>query len=234
MSYILSIETATEVCSVALGHNGQCLIEKQLSTGLRHSSGLTTLIQDVLTASALSFSDLSAVCISDGPGSYTGLRVGASSAKALCYSLDIPLIAIPTLQSIAIQCRQLLKEKPTLNIVPTIDARRMEVYTCIYDHSLETVQPTHNLIYTAVAIENILDTLQGDIYICGHGAEKLNRLYIDIEQPKRLHILPFECNASYFCELAHRQYVKKQFVDVAYHTPYYYKSPNITTPKARL
>ena len=102
MAYILSLETATDVCSVALSHESEIISEEHISDGMRHSSALTTLIQNTLRSVALSPGDLDAIAISDGPGSYTGLRVGASTAKAMCYAQDIPLIAISTLEGIAV------------------------------------------------------------------------------------------------------------------------------------
>ncbi len=231
---ILCIETATDVCSVALSVDGLCQIEEQLSTGLRHSSGLTQLVSDILKGSQLNLTDINAIAISDGPGSYTGLRVGLSSSKAFCYALDIPLISVPTLDAIAENAKNIISEKSQYQILSTIDARRMEVYCALYDNVLSSLSDTTNLIYSEDSIEHLLSTVSGTLYIVGNGAAKLHKLYVDKGLPKRIKLLPFECSAEHMVQIAYDKYGKSEYSDIAYHTPFYYKSPNITIPKSQL
>ena len=146
MSLILCIETATPVCSVALSKNGEILSLKETARKNSHSEVVTLFIDDLLRENKIQYTDLNAVAVSKGPGSYTGLRIGVSTAKGLCYALDIPLIAINTLRSMAYDMAEIyLKErKASENILfcPMIDARRMEVYSAIYNKDNNEVRET--------------------------------------------------------------------------------------------
>ncbi len=165
-------------------------------------------------------SDLSAIAISNGPGSYTGLRVGASVAKGMCYALGIPLIAIPTLQSLA------WAERPDRKVLATIDARRMEVFACLYDNGIQ-FDKVHSLIWSKETAEQ-LSSDHSSLIICGNGIEKGAHFFDDIDHIK---IRPSQCSAIHLVDLAQISYTRGEFVDVAYHDPFYFKSPHITTPK---
>ncbi len=224
MALILSIETATEACSVAISKDDKLLNEKTLDGGMRHSAALTTLIKDVINDSGHKLNSLTCIALSDGPGSYTGLRVGASTAKGICYALGIPLIAIPTLQA--------LSKAPAENdchIMATIDARRMEAYTAVYhkDHLTEEV---HSVIFTEEQAEIISKSYQS-LIITGTGIKKASHLFNKYEH---IQIQPQKCSASLIAALAYSKYEQNLFVDVAYHSPFYFKSPNITTSKKTL
>ena len=223
MAMILCIETATDVCSVGLSDNGVAIHVETLEEGQRHSSQLVPLIDMCLMKAGIQRSSLDAVAISNGPGSYTGLRVGASSAKAICYTLDIPMLAIPTLESLAYPHKD--QERV---VISTIDARRMEAYMCIYHRGKEVSEPS-NIIWSEDSIQALIDT-HGPILICGNGIEKAKST---IKFPPDVVIAPNKCDAALLCPLAHTYFEKGLVVDSAYHTPFYYKSPNITKPKAK-
>lgn len=220
MSLILSIETATEVCSVALSEGNQVLSQRNVDDGMRHSSVLTSLISEVLKTSSRALKDLSAIALSNGPGSYTGLRVGASTAKALCYGLDIPLISISTLKS-------LIQPYPQDGvIISTLDARRMEAYAEIYQNG-QILKATHSIIWDEEKVNEIASSYS-DVIICGTGIIKGKKLF---EPFTKIKVLPNRCAAALLVPLAIEKYAAQDFVDLAYHTPFYYKSPNITTSK---
>ncbi len=225
-SYIIGIETATDVCSVAISRDGDIVAEASLATGMRHSSALTGLIKDVVDTSGISMKELSAIAISDGPGSYTGLRVGASTAKAMCYALDLPLIAIPTLLSLGME----VGASNDHIVLSTLDARRMEVYALIMKGDGTTVKETHAIIWTEDEIATLYETY-GAMTVCGTGVEKAQELLAECPSLK-LHVS--ECDAKLLLPLAQHKYAHQDFVDIAYHDPFYYKSPNITQSKKRI
>ena len=225
-TYILGIETASDVCSVAISRDDVIIAETTIATGMRHSSALTGLIKEVLSVADISNDKISAIAISDGPGSYTGLRVGASTAKAMCYALDIPLIAIPTLEALINEAGA----ESDRVVLSTLDARRMEVYALIMKGDGTIVKDTHALIWSAEEISSLYENY-GALTICGTGVEKAKELlaaYPDIDQHVSV------CNARLLLPLAHAKYAQDDFVDIAYHDPFYYKSPNITKSKKRI
>ncbi len=224
MAIILCLETATDICSVALTKDGHVLHHETLEQGQRHSAQLTLLIDRCLSKVSLNRNDLSAVAISNGPGSYTGLRVGASTAKAIAYALEIPMIAISTLESLA---DAYIEEQRT--VVSSIDARRMEAYIGIFYKGRQLV-PITNIIWDNAALQKLVDTY-GDILICGNGIEKTKKTEVPI--PTEILIAPSQCDARLLSRLANQKFLLKDFVNSAYHAPFYFKSPNITTPKAR-
>jgi len=186
---------------------------------MRHSSALTSLIEEVLTTANVHPSALSAVAVSNGPGSYTGLRVGASTAKAVCFGLDIPLIAISTLESLA-------RSIDDDYIMSTIDARRMEVYSAIYDHNYAVIEDITNVIWTE-EVASKLSEKYTSLTICGTGIEKARALF----ESTSIKIAPSTCDATRLIDKSLLKYHTKDFEDIAYHVPFYFKSPNITTPK---
>lgn len=221
LSYILNIETATKNCSVALAKEGKTIFSKEIAEeGYSHAERLHVFIEEIIKEVGITLQDLSAVAVSQGPGSYTGLRIGVSAAKGLCYALNIPLIAIDTLQALASQV--------TISnglIIPMIDARRMEVYSAVFSPNLEQKRE----VLAEIITENSFENLQETLYFVGDCAEKCksvltkeNYIFLDeIVYPsaKEMSFLSFE------------KFKKSDTVDVAYFEPYYLKDFMITTPK---
>ena len=222
---ILSIETATPVCSVALHSEGNLLGEFRLLRDKSHSGKLAVIIDQLVKNSGYSLSDLSAVALSEGPGSYTGLRIGASTAKGLCYGLNAKLIAINSLTAMAAQVKNYISENDLL--VPMFDARRMEVYAQVLTKELKVIKDTAPVVIDHESFSDLLST--NSIFIFGDGAEKCkgvithcNALFIDEITP----------SASTIGKLAFEKFLKNEFVDVAYFEPFYLKEYKAGTPKA--
>jgi tRNA threonylcarbamoyladenosine biosynthesis protein TsaB len=221
LSYILNIETATKNCSVALAKDGKTILCKEIAEeGYSHAERLHVFIEEIITEAEITYKDLSAVAVSQGPGSYTGLRIGVSAAKGLCYALDIPLIAVDTLKTLASQ----LKISDGL-IIPMLDARRMEVYSAIFTPDFENKRA----ILAEIITENSFEDFQETLYFVGDCAEKCktvltkdNFVFVDeIKYPsaKEMSLLSFE------------KFKINDTVDVAYFEPYYLKDFMITTSK---
>jgi tRNA threonylcarbamoyladenosine biosynthesis protein TsaB len=222
MALILGIETATSVCSVALVQDGKLLTIRE-SVGARdHSAALTTYVAEVITEAGLSFQQLDAIAISIGPGSYTGLRIGVSSAKGLCYALDKPLIAIDTLKSLAWQalqkCRKEGKDTENAVLVPMLDARRMEVYTAIYNQNLEIIEPVNAHVVTE---DSFAQYTAKEIIYFGDGASKCISVFESKSNYIFLENITLSGNAV--CMLAENEYRDNNFADVAYCEPFYLK-----------
>jgi len=224
MPKILCIETATEICSVCLSHEGKTIALAETDKGFSHASTLTILIQKCLDEADLTLNDLDAVAISQGPGSYTGLRIGVSVAKGICYALDKPMIAIDTLEALASACAE--EEKQDAHYCPMIDARRMEVYTAMYNLEGKEEQSVNALIVEDNAFENIF-TRKETIIFCGNGAEKCK----PILTTPFAKFSPLVCSAKHLSFLAKKYFSKGDFCDIAYFSPLYYKSPKITIPR---
>ncbi|MEM0993442.1 MAG: tRNA (adenosine(37)-N6)-threonylcarbamoyltransferase complex dimerization subunit type 1 TsaB [Bacteroidota bacterium] len=225
---ILLLETATEICSVAIANNGILLAQQQAEEKYAHTEQLTILIQAVTQSAAIQLTDLEAVAISQGPGSYTALRVGTSVAKGLCYALDIPLIAIETLASLADAAHRLVGNEIAL-YCPMIDARRMEVYASLYDANGSIVQAQQAMVIDENSFADYFNNGQKVIF-CGNGAVKCASV---LTHP----LAQFEdviCDAANLLRLATEAYEKQQFEDVAYFVPIYGKAPNITVSKKKL
>lgn len=221
MSYILNIETATKNCSVALAKEGKTIVCKEMAEeGYSHAEKLHVFIAEVLQELQLSFKDLAAIAVSQGPGSYTGLRIGVSAAKGLCFALDIPMIAVDTLQMLASQV--------TITdgfIVPMVDARRMEVYSAVFNARFEKIREVKAEIITADSFSEINET----IYFVGDSNEKvksvlLNKNFVFLDQM----VYP---SAKEMSQWSFDQFVRNDFVDVAYFEPYYLKDFMINTSK---
>jgi tRNA threonylcarbamoyladenosine biosynthesis protein TsaB len=178
------------------------------------------LVQKALDIAAITLQDLNAVAVSKGPGSYTGLRVGVSSVKGYCYALQIPLIGINTLQSLA---NGYLSNNPTFNglICPMIDARRMEVYCALFNNQLDEILPTQAKVIDEHSFNEELQ--QNEIVFIGNGAEKCKETISNNEQGMSNFEGNYICNASYISSLAQAAFDKKQFEDVAYFEPFYLK-----------
>jgi len=217
---ILCLETSGKACSVAIGNEGALVATKEAEGEWKHSKIITLLVQDCLKEAGISQGELTAVAVSQGPGSYTGLRVGASCAKGLCYALDLPLISVPTLELIAYPHR--LGSHRT---VPMIDARRMEVYYNIYDKDLISHQETTNLIIDQESTAN----LGSGLLFCGDGAHKMEAYLREGWQ-----VVPSYAEAKYMIHLSYVKYINGNFEDLAYYVPFYLKPPNITKSKKSL
>lgn len=224
MSKILCLETATGICSVSLSHNGKTIALAETDKGFSHASTLTILIQKCLDEVNLTLKGVDAVALSQGPGSYTGLRIGVSVAKGICFALNKPMIAIDTLEALAWACAN--EEKQDVHYCPMIDARRMEVYTAMYNLRNEEEQSVNALIIESNAFEDTF-TKKETIIFCGNGAEKCKPI---LTSPFAK-FSPIICSAKHLSFLAKKYFDESKFCDVAYFSPLYYKSPNITIPR---
>ena len=230
MSCILNIETSTDVCSVAISDNGQVIFNKEDHSGPNHAVKLGVYVDE-----ALSFIDahgipLEAVAVSCGPGSYTGLRIGVSMAKGICYSRDVKLISIPTLELMAVPV--LIGEHPAEEdalIVPMLDARRMEVYAKVMDRALKEGRPIQADIVDADTYKEYLD--RGTVYFFGNGAEKCMEV---INHPNARLVKGIEPLAKNMAPLAEKRFVEGKFEDVAYFVPFYLKDFVAKMPKKLL
>jgi tRNA threonylcarbamoyladenosine biosynthesis protein TsaB len=178
MSLVLSIDTSTYICSVALHEDGIIKAEADLYLEKSHSGSLTQLIEQVLLHGDYQMEDISAVAVSNGPGSYTGLRIGMSTAKGLCFALDVPLIGVSSLDAMALQVSKFILEGRSQLLVPMIDARRMEVFYKYLEPDLTEVQKLGNLILEEDTFDKLLSE-NDEIILFGNGAEKAAELYQD-------------------------------------------------------
>ena len=225
--YILHIETSGDFCSIALSRGAHIMSTINSTEKNNHSTVLATDAQTLLAAHQIDPDDLDAISVSGGPGSYTGLRVGISFAKAMCFALEIPLIAVDTLESLSIAARSGLGgrdylQKNTL-YYPNIDARRMEVYIAAFDVEGVRVLPNSALIIKEDSFEP--QTSSGKkIVFCGTGTAKC----IDILTNEAIIHYPMECRAEHLVVPAIRAYKQQNFADLATYRPDYVKAPNIT------
>lgn len=231
MACILHIETSTNACSVAVSENGQCIYEETQHG--EHGAGAEQLGR--MVDEALSFTDshaipFDAVSVSCGPGSYTGLRIGVSMAKGICFGRDLKLIAVPTLELMCVPL--LLTEKVAEDnalLCPMIDARRMEVYSALYDRSLKEVRAVAADVVTADTYKQWLD--KRPVYFFGNGAQKCMSV---INHPNAHLIEGIEPLAKWMMPLAEKRFLNEQFEDVAYFVPFYLKDFVAIKPKKLL
>ena len=216
MTYILHIETATDVCSVALSEHDKLIASRESAEERNHAVLLGVFIEELLASQNVKAEDLSAVSVSEGPGSYTGLRIGVSMAKGIAYGLAIPLIAVSTLQAMAYSA--ILHEKDFDFIVPMIDARRMEVYTSLFDKQLEVIEPTKALIVKEDSFQNILKDRR--LVFLGTGAKKCKEI---IKSRNAIFSTKTNISATNMIQLAYQKFKNKDFVDTAYFEPFYLK-----------
>ena len=221
MSFILNIETATKNCSVALAKEGKTIAIKEIATqNFSHAEKLHVFIEELFAENNLKLHDLGAIAVSQGPGSYTGLRIGVSAAKGLCYALSVPLIAVDTLELIARR----------INItdgfiIPMIDARRMEVFSAFFDKNYHKIRETKSEILDETSYQEISETL----HLVGDGAMKFIEVltdakfqyYPEIEFP----------SANEMSAVSFQKFQSKQFEDVAYFEPFYLKDFVLLTKK---
>jgi tRNA threonylcarbamoyladenosine biosynthesis protein TsaB len=217
MALILSIETSARSCSVALHDQGQLIKTLEISEGQAHASKLAVLIQQILSTSGREMQQLKAVAVSAGPGSYTGLRIGVSTAKGLCFGLSIPLISIPTLKALAYWFRA--TNSGIAYFCPMIDAKRMEVYCEVFDADMNVLRPVES-------IEQIDNTTfaellnRGKMLFLGDGAAKYKDV---ISHPNALFLNDAYAKAEYLGELAFQKFSKNEFEDLVAYTPFYLK-----------
>ncbi len=232
MAKILNIESSTIVCSVALSIDGEIASIQESHTKNSHSELITLFCKKVVADAGLDFSDLDAVCISKGPGSYTGLRIGVSTAKGFCYGLEIPLISFDTLSAMAIGMRSNLDYSngsiPTL-FCPMIDARRMEVYTALFNETLDVIEKTSAKIIDKDSFSKYLSTHK--IVFAGDGAAKCKEILS--HQPNAVFVDDFHPSAKYLCKIAEQKFLAKEFEDTAYFEPYYLKDFIAGIPKVK-
>lgn len=228
MATILQIETATQVCSAALSVNGETIALKELAAQNIHAGSLTLFIQEVMKQAAVNYSDLDAIAVSKGPGSYTGLRIGVSTAKGICFAQEKPLIGIDTLQMMAQGFLKLNPEYTGL-VCPMIDARRMEVFTACYDHQLNQVSAVEAKIIDETSFQEELD--QQLITFVGDGAMKCSETIVSANAA--FSDVNFN-SASHMSTLAFNAFKQNAFEDVAYFEPYYLKDFVITQAKKKV
>ena len=218
---ILCLETATKVCSVALGQNGKLLaLKESAEEKFSHAENLTLYIEEVCKQVKVSLKDIDAVAVSKGPGSFTGLRIGVSAAKGLCYALNKPLIAINSLESMAVGCIELLTSnfKPLPFFCPMIDAKRMEVYCAVYDGKLKEIKKTSAEI---IEENSFVDLLKANkIIFFGDGAEKCKS---KITHQNAVFENKFSPSAQFMIPIAEKFFLENKFEDVAYFEPFYLK-----------
>lgn len=230
MSCILHIETSTNVCSVALTQDGTCLLDQTDSQGPNHASVLAPFVEE-----AVSFADshaipLDAVAVSMGPGSYTGLRIGVSMAKGICYALNLPLVAVPTLELLAVPVLLRHDDLPADALLcPMIDARRMEVYSALYDRALHTVREIRAEVVEPGAYDETL--ARHPVYFFGDGAEKCKSV---ITHPNAHFIDNIQPLAKNMSPLAEKRLITRQTEDVAYFEPFYLKDFVAIKPRKTL
>jgi tRNA threonylcarbamoyladenosine biosynthesis protein TsaB len=216
MSLILSLETSTDVCSVAVHHNSQLLTEEVIKQPQAHASRLSPLIQDILSSARVKMKDLTAVAVSAGPGSYTGLRIGTSTAKGLCVALDIQLIAVPTLDVLG-YAGSLVNAGNAL-LCPMIDARRMEVFCQVVDQFLGTITPVEAKVIDSLSFAELLENKK--VLFVGNGAEKCKGVITSANAIFRSEIFP---SASSLGALAAVKAADGQYEDLVNFAPFYFK-----------
>lgn len=230
MSCILSIETSTDVCSVAVSQDGTCIFEKEDSSGPNHAVKLGVFVDEALSFIDSHLIPLDAVAVSCGPGSYTGLRIGVSMAKGICYGRSVKLLSVPTLHLLCVHVllREQIQEENAL-LCPMLDARRMEVYAQLFDRALNEVRPIQADVVDADTYKSYLD--ERPVYFFGNGAEKCIEV---INHPNAHLIKNVEPLAKYMFPLAEKRMMNEQFEDVAYFVPFYLKDFVAKTPKKLL
>ena len=224
MALLLSIDTATSVCSIALHNDGKLIADQSLHLDQSHSTLLVPSIDTLLNYCQYSLNDLNGIVISMGPGSYTGLRIGTSTAKGLCYSLDIPLVSVNTLEAMALQVIAATPQGEYF--CPMIDARRMEVYTTMVDYNMNIIFPTRPEIVDETSFSDILKEKR--VAFFGNGAEKCKKV---INGENAYFIDNVAANASSVGVLGYEKYKKGEVENAAYFEPFYLKEFRATKPK---
>lgn len=221
---ILLIETATTSCSVALSEGSKILAVKEANERNIHATHITLFIEDVMKQSGKEYSQLSAVAVSKGPGSYTGLRIGVSTAKGLCYALNIPLVSVNTLEAMAIGLLNYTMVSSSAYLIPMIDARRMEVYMGIYKTDLTVVEE----VCAKIVDQSSFDLYSGqELILFGDGSEKFKDLF---GSGSNIHFHGFENSAAHLASLAETKLRNGDIENMAYFEPFYLKDFVATKP----
>lgn len=223
MSLILSLETSAKVCSVAIHNHGDLLATREIHAEHSHASRLAVLIDEVLNDVNVKVKDLAAVAVSSGPGSYTGLRIGTSTAKGLCFALDIKLLSIGSLELLAYQISKQNVSRSCL--CPMIDARRMEVYCAVFDSSLKVIRPTEAKIIDPSSFTDLLE--DHDIVFFGDGSDKCKD---QITHPNATFVAGVYAAASEMGHPVYQKYMRHQFEDLGKFEPHYLKEFMIKKP----
>ncbi|MDL2224383.1 tRNA (adenosine(37)-N6)-threonylcarbamoyltransferase complex dimerization subunit type 1 TsaB [Bacteroidales bacterium OttesenSCG-928-M06] len=231
MPSILHIETSTKACSVALSLDGNLIFDRMNVQSLSHASELGVFVSEAMEYIRTNHLKLDAVAVSEGPGSYTGLRIGVSEAKGLCYGLEVPLIAIPSLEIItsALLNSGFANNKEQLLFCPMIDARRMEVYAAIYDVNINQIRSVQADIITEDSYKEYLDA--SSVVFFGDGSDKCKSI---IASPNAIFVHDIHPVASAMIPLAEKAYLKEKFVNVAYFEPFYLKEFQATQAKNKV
>jgi tRNA threonylcarbamoyladenosine biosynthesis protein TsaB len=224
MALILSLETGTDVCSAALARQGRLISLRESGEGRNHARDLAIFVREMLEQTGIAPRELDAVAVGRGPGSYTGLRVGVSLAKGLACGLDIPLIAVDSLQALArVACEEVeagilpVRELSGHTLAPMIDARRMEVYTRLFDPALNPLSPIEAVILDEHTFADRLAA--GPLAVFGDGASKLGKI---LAHPNLIE-LPVVSSARGMASLAEKAFAEGDFADTAYFEPFYLK-----------
>jgi tRNA threonylcarbamoyladenosine biosynthesis protein TsaB len=231
MTRLLCLETSTEVCSAAIVDEGQVVDYREDLSGQNHSRLLTVFINDLLISNHLNVSDFDAVAVSEGPGSYTGLRIGVSVAKGICYGTGIPLIAISPLEAMASHVIENIKNskfsfQPGDLLIPMIDARRMEVFTAIYDLQLHEIMPVKAEVIESASFDQL--AAESRLLVFGNGSGKCKPI---LNTSRYFYIDGVVASSLNMATLANQKFENKDFVDVAYFEPFYLKDFIATVPK---
>lgn len=222
--YILNLETSTKNCSVSISKNGKIIALKEIAeANFSHAENLPKFIEETLKKSSLKLKDLSAVAIGKGPGSFTGLRIGVSSAKGFCFGLDIPLISIPTLAILA------YATKSTKGfIIPMLDARRLEVFSCVFDANYKLISPTNNELLDENPFNEYLE--KDKVIFIGDAVQKTK----EIITHKNADFIEAFPSAKEMAKLSFEKFIKHDFENVAYFEPFYLKDFKVTVSKKNL
>ncbi|MEA1875003.1 MAG: tRNA (adenosine(37)-N6)-threonylcarbamoyltransferase complex dimerization subunit type 1 TsaB [Bacteroidota bacterium] len=231
MAKILHIETSGKNCSVAISENSQLIAHLRIEEERSHAAHLSQMIINALAKAEIAANDLDAVAVSEGPGSYTGLRIGVSIAKGICYAANIPLIAIPTLEIMLAHLKTEAEQKQMIPqdadlFIPMIDARRMEVYNCIFSTQKRLVRKVQAEIIDQNSFKSYLKT--NTLVFFGDGSNKCQNI---ISHKNTIFINGILPDAQYMLEIAEQKFAESQFVNLAYYEPFYLKAFQATVPK---
>lgn len=227
MPLILNIETAADFCSLCISEGNNVLVVKETNVKNAHAEQITLLIEACLSTIGKTLNEIDAIALSSGPGSYTGLRVGSSTAKGICYALNKPLIAVDTLRALASATHHAVQADAIY--VPMIDARRMEVYTCLYDSQNQPMGTMKAQVIDAHSFAEYFKSGQ-QLVFSGNGAPKCQEY---LQSPLAT-FHPLLCHAANMVPLSHHAFLKNDFQDIAYFSPNYLKAPNITRSKKNI
>ncbi|MBN8652481.1 MAG: tRNA (adenosine(37)-N6)-threonylcarbamoyltransferase complex dimerization subunit type 1 TsaB [Cytophagales bacterium] len=226
MMRLLSIETSTQVCSVAIHQQGELIAFRELREPRSAASQLAPMIDAIMIESNTQPTMLGAVVVAAGPGSYTGLRIGVATAKGICFALNLPFIAVNTLDLVAQQGKELISNKASL-LCPMLDARRMEVYCKLVDFNLDEVEPTQAKIIEATSFNEYLE--KNPIYFIGEGATKCREIIAHTNANFLDDVVP---NAAHLGKMGYRKWMQQDFEDTATFEPFYLKDFLIRKPTA--